>query len=96
MREAWAAVSAGCCGRYRFSYLVVARCGSVGRLGGGAGVLAAGREVRARRVRGSVICGGRSWARAVRLARAVRRAAGGSLPPEPTIDRCARRPPPCT
>lgn len=100
-RGPWAAVSAGCCGRYRFSYLVVARYGSVGELGCGAGVLAAGQEVRARRVRaGSVICGGRSWARGGRWlrrwARARRRAAGGSLPPDPTIDRCARRPPPCT
>lgn len=52
---------AGCCGRYRFSYLV-ARRGRERGARAGAGVLAAGQVVRSRWARaGSVICGGRSW-----------------------------------
>ena len=77
-RAAGGAVS-GCCGTrsYRFSYLIVAR---YERVRGRAAIVVVltGTVRRSRRVWGSVICGGRSWARGGGT-RARRRAAGRAL-----------------
>lgn len=83
-------------GAYRFSYLIVARYERVRDRAASVVVLRAGTVRRSRRVRaGSVICGGRSWARGGGGACEASRGGPGTARPRPArIDRCARKPPP--
>lgn len=78
------------------AYLIVARYELV-RGRAASLVVLTGTVRRSRRVRGSVICGGRSWARgAVRACEASRGGPGTARPRPARIDRCARMPRPRT